>query len=143
MDRRCRMRRVISVIVAVLVLSVAAVGAAPSQGKGKKQSGQEKSKQNSADSSVAINVVFASTDVIVLKDYYAPRYRNLPPGLQKKVARGGQLPPGWQKKFEPFPVEVERRLPPLPDGCRRGVIDGHGVIFNTRTNVIIDVAVLF
>ncbi len=51
--------------------------------------------------------------------------------------------PGWQKKFEPFPVEVERRLPALPDGYRRGVIDGHGVIFNTRTNVIIDVAVLF
>lgn len=24
--------------------------------------------------------------------------RNLPPGLAKKVARGGDLPPGWQKK---------------------------------------------
>ena len=23
----------------------------------------------------------------------------LPPGLQKKVARGGDLPPGWQKKL--------------------------------------------
>ena len=105
------MKRVICAIVAGVVLGVAAVGAAPSQGKGKKQSGQEKSQGKSEDSSVAINVVFASTDVTVLRDYYAPRYRNLPPGLQKKVARGGQLPPGWQKKFEPFPVEVERRLP--------------------------------
>ena len=25
---------------------------------------------------------------------------SLPPGLQKKVARGGELPPGWQKKLE-------------------------------------------
>ncbi len=137
------MRRVICAMVAGLLLGVAAVGAAPSQGKGKKQSGQEKSKDKSADTSVAVNVVFASADVTVLRDYYVPRYRNLPPGLQKKVARGGQLPPGWQKKFEPFPVEVERRLPPVPDGYRRGVIDGHGVIFNTRSNVIIDVAVLF
>ena len=98
-------------MVAGLLLGVAAVGAAPLQGKGKKQSGQEKSKDKSADTSVAVNVVFASTDVTVLRDYYVPAYRNLPPGLQKKVARGGQLPPGWQKKFEPFPVEVERRLP--------------------------------
>lgn len=25
--------------------------------------------------------------------------QDLPPGLQKKVARGGELPPGWQKKL--------------------------------------------
>ncbi|WP_415226042.1 hypothetical protein [Psychromonas sp.] len=25
--------------------------------------------------------------------------KTVPPGLQKKVARGGQLPPGWQKKL--------------------------------------------
>lgn len=25
---------------------------------------------------------------------------SLPPGLQKKIARGGELPPGWQKKIE-------------------------------------------
>lgn len=25
--------------------------------------------------------------------------KQLPPGLQKKLARGGQLPPGWQKKM--------------------------------------------
>lgn len=25
--------------------------------------------------------------------------KKLPPGLQKKVANGGNLPPGWQKKF--------------------------------------------
>ena len=26
--------------------------------------------------------------------------KSLPPGLQKKVARGGSLPPGWQKKIK-------------------------------------------
>lgn len=25
--------------------------------------------------------------------------KSLPPGLEKKVARGGELPPGWQKKL--------------------------------------------
>jgi hypothetical protein len=59
------------------------------------------------------------------------------------VARGGQLPPGWQKKLEPFPVVVEQRLPVLPPDYRRGVLDGHAVIYNTRSHVIVDVAVLF
>ena len=27
------------------------------------------------------------------------KQKNLPPGLQKKVARGKELPPGWQKKI--------------------------------------------
>jgi hypothetical protein len=137
------MKRLICAIVVCLLLGVTAVEAVSSQGKGKKQSGQQKVKANGADSAVAVNVVFASSEVVVLREHYAPRYRNLPPGLQKKVARGGQLPPGWQKKFEPFPVDVERRLPRLPDGYRRGVIDGHAVIYNSHTNVIIDVAVLF
>ena len=26
------------------------------------------------------------------------KMKSLPPGLQKKMARGGELPPGWQKK---------------------------------------------
>jgi len=32
------------------------------------------------------------------KDKGKGKQHALPPGLQKKVARGGQLPPGWQKK---------------------------------------------
>lgn len=86
---------------------------------------------------------FAPREVQIIREYYAPQYRALPPGLQKKLRRTGQLPPGWQKKFQPFPVEVERQLVVLPAGCRRGVIEGHAVIFNERTQVVLDVAVLF
>ena len=79
----------------------------------------------------------------VIREHYAPRYRQLPPGVQKKYARTGQLPPGWQKKMEPMPPALEARMPPLPDGYRRGVIDGHAVIYSSRGGTIIDVAVLF
>ncbi len=96
-----------------------------------------------AGTEVLVHVSFSPRDVQVLREYYAPRYRALPPGLQKKLRRTGQLPPGWQKKFEPFPVAIERQLVVLPAGYRRGVIDGHAVIFNSRTQVIFDVAVLF
>ena len=96
-----------------------------------------------AGTDVVVHVSFSSRDVHVLREYYAPRYRGLPPGLQKKLRRTGQLPPGWQKKFEPFPVAIERQLVILPVGYRRGVIDGHAVIFNPRTQMVFDVAVLF
>lgn len=40
---------------------------------------------------------------LVLDEHYGVRpeggkYKTLPPGLQKKLARGGDLPPGWQDK---------------------------------------------
>ncbi len=88
-------------------------------------------------------VAFAPHDVVVIREYYAPRYQRLPPGLQKKLERTGQLPPGWQKRFEPFPVAVERQLVVLPRGYQRGVIDGHAVVFDAHTHVIIDIAALF
>ncbi len=92
---------------------------------------------------VSVQVVFSRRDQQVIREYYAPRYQSLPPGLQKKYRRTGQLPPGWQKKFEPFPVALERQLVVLPAGYSRGVIDGRAVIFNNRTHVIFDVAILY
>ncbi len=41
---------------------------------------------------------------------------DLPPGLQKKVARGGELPPGWKDK-----LQVGHQLD-------RDIFDQHGVI---------------
>ncbi|MBD3643894.1 MAG: hypothetical protein HUJ17_07000 [Alcanivorax sp.] len=77
-------------------------------------------------------------------------YQSLPPGLQKKVARGGQLPPGWQKK-----LQVGRTLPddlyyhgqrlPVYDGIRRidgvtdVIIDNEAVRIMDATQTIIDV----
>jgi hypothetical protein len=91
----------------------------------------------------SVHVTFSTGDVRVIREYYAPRYRNLPPGLQKKLARTGKLPPGWQKKFEPFPATLERQLVVMPRGYRRGIVDGHAVIFDDKTHVLLDVAVLF
>lgn len=108
------------------------------------------SKRAAKKEAVAINVApeatyvhFSLAEEQLIREYYAPRYRSLPPGLQKKVERGGQLPPGWRKKVQPFPYEIERRLAPMPRDCRRGVVDGHAVIYRTGSETVIDVAVLF
>lgn len=44
--------------------------------------------------------------------------KNLPPGLQKKLDRGGELPPGWQKKVargEVLDVDLYRQSRSLPE----------------------------
>lgn len=142
------MKRIICATAAVLlagtICAAPSSAAALSQGKTHKHEGKDHAKGHDVEPVRAVtHVVFTTGDVAIIREYYAPRYRNLPPGLQKKVARGGQLPPGWQKKFEPFPVVLERRLQPLPPDYRRGVFDGHAVIYNTRSNVMVDVSVLF
>jgi hypothetical protein len=89
-----------------------------------------------------VRIVFSSEEIQIVREHYSARFRNLPPGLQKKLARGGQLPPGWQKKVEAFPPELDRRLPRLPAGHHRGVVDGHAVIYLPGGGIV-DTAVLF
>lgn len=99
-----------------------------------------------------INVVFSNHDRDIVRDYYyggdgrglppglAKRGGNLPPGLQKQLMRNGTLPPGLQKRCQPFPVELERRLPPLPPDYARVSIGANILIVNRKTNVIADIA---
>jgi len=86
---------------------------------------------------------FRHEDVRVIREYYEPMYRPLPPGLAKKYYRTGHLPPGWQKKMEPLPVVVERELEPLPTGYQRGYIDGSVVVYSPQTQVMVDVVAVF
>ena len=127
------MKRTIAVTMIGLLLGSAMLDA-NRQGKGKKA--------HDTVPAATVSVSWGSHDIEAVRRYYAPRYRSLPPGLQKKYARTGQLPPGWQKKMEPLPASLERDCSPLPAGYRRGVIDAHAVIYNSR-GVIVDVAVLF
>src|SRR3954471_10178082 len=136
------MPRVILVIGFALAASTSLAAHQKSHGSHSHKAAKHESIVND-DRQVTAHVHFSIGERRAIREYYAPRYRSLPPGLQKKVARGGQLPPGWQKKLQPFPVEVERQLAPLPRDCGRGVIDGHAIIYSTRSHAVIDVAVLF
>ena len=77
-------------------------------------------------------------------------YESLPPGLKKKVARGGKLPPGWQKKLQKgqrLPDDVyynSQRLPVYDDirhidGVSDVIIDNEVVRVIDATQTIIDV----
>jgi hypothetical protein len=109
-----------------------------------------------------LNVSLTHQEMTVIRDYYhehpeqaGPRKKKkkLPPGLQKKVARGGQLPPGWQKKVArgevldagvyahatPVPVALVQRLPPQPAGTVIVTVEGKLVRLIEATRTILDV----
>ncbi len=79
--------------------------------------------------------------------------KNLPPGLQKKIERGGQLPPGWQKKLqrgqvldplvfahcEPLESRLIARLPAGPAGTITVHVEGRIIRLLEKTREIIDI----
>jgi len=48
---------------------------------------------------LVILACLAITIPAVAKNDKDKKQKTLPPGLEKKVERGGELPPGWQKKI--------------------------------------------
>lgn len=137
--------RLIAATIAALVLGRAGLIAEQPKHTQKKPNDSKHAVAHHADAGappLTARVSWTTRDVEIIRRHYAPKYRNLPPGLRKKYQRTGQLPPGWQKKMEPFPLTLERDCAPLPVGYRRGVFDAHAVIYNAQ-GTIVDVTVLF
>jgi hypothetical protein len=127
-------------VLCLLTLTLAAAGLlaqGQSQGKGKsKAAGQG---QTASAPVATLDIRFSSADARAIVDYYRPRLQQLPPGLEKKVQRGGTLPPGWQKKVQVFPQELVGRLPPAPAGCTRVVSGKVALLIQDATNVVLDI----
>jgi hypothetical protein len=108
-----------------------------------------------------INVRITTNEQVIIRAYYhthqmpvaqTPNKKKLPPGLQKKLARGGQLPPVWQKKVargevldahvytlaQPLPPDLIRMLPPPPSGVATIIVEGRIVRLIEATRTILD-----
>ena len=74
---------------------------------------------------------------------YKVKKKSLPPGLAKKLARGGTLPPGWQKKVargEVMGYEVYKNANPLPEELLRRLSTIHrGTVLLQVGNKIVKV----
>ena len=92
-------------------------------------------------------VVFSDRDRVLIREYYAPPRRGLPPGLAKKgkvppghamrLNRGHAVPPDY--RWQSMPHELEHRLSRLPEGYVRVIIGADIGIMNVRTRVVMDV----
>ena len=142
----------ISMLAFCILMSFAIAMAAPKdngKGKGKEKHNHKEGQVSAVNTSVGVSV-FVGGDRDLIRSHYrssreglppglAKRGGDLPPGLQKQLIRNGHLPPGLEKKLYPFPVEVERRLPPIRAGLVRGIIGGNAVIYDKKTRVILDI----
>lgn len=92
---------------------------------------------------------FQAHEIDIIFDYYQggggslppglAKKSSLPPGLEKQLRRNGRLPPGLQKKIAPFPAALEQRLPALPAGYRRAMVDRWALLIHDATNVVFDI----
>lgn len=119
-------------------------------GKGHNKHADQDDDDNGRDSRSGVHIIFSVHDRDVIRDYYrdrnsnlppglAKRGGNLPPGLQKHLERDGTLPPGLQKRVQPFPTELERRLPRLPYTYSRVTLGVDILILDRRTQRIMDI----
>jgi hypothetical protein len=138
-------RLVFAAALACSVASVPALAQGNSHGKAK---GHDK-KDNDDDRGLD-QYQFRQQDREYVTSYYskhgkrippgqAKKNGDLPPGLEKQLQRNDTLPPGLEKKMQPCPVEITRQLPPLPPDYQRSVIGASIVIFNRKTNIVVDV----
>ncbi len=65
------------------------------------------------------------------------KQKGLPPGIQKKLARGGTMPPGIAKRN--LPNDLDRQLPPPPDGYERVVVGNDVILAEINTGIIADI----
>jgi hypothetical protein len=69
------------------------------------------------------------------------KHKKLPPGLHKKLERGGELPPGWQKKLargELLAPDLRRHADRLPEALHqelRGYDAGAELLLLDRAGV--------
>jgi hypothetical protein len=92
-------------------------------------------------------IVFTDHDRRIIRDFFRGRYSNLPPGLakrggqlppglEKQLQRNHRLPPGLEKHVEPFPQELETRLPSLPDRTSRVVLGRRAMIVDDQNKIL-------
>ena len=101
---------------------------------------------------VNINVSFGVEDRQKIKGYYGgmdkrgkskkmppglAKKQELPPGLQKHIARHSVLPPGLRGRN--LPIELEKALSPLPRGYVRLKLGGDVVLMDEKTRIAVDV----
>jgi hypothetical protein len=142
----------ISLSALCVMISVAMALAVPKDhgnGKGKGKKHYDEAPAAVVDHVAGISI-FTTGDRDMIKHRYladrgslppglAKRGGDLPPGLRKQLIRNGHLPPGLEKKMYPFPVELERRLPPLRPGLTRCFIGGNAVILDSKTRIVLDI----
>lgn len=142
------MKTRLQLVIPAIVVSAILVqpGSVQSQGRGQQAKGQPAAKASHSD-----GISFGPVEIRIIREWFGSdsnrrglppglaKKETLPPGLQKQLRKNGTLPPGLAKKIHPLPVDLERRLPRLPDGRDRIIISGTVILRDKNLGKILDI----
>ncbi|WP_340116023.1 anti-virulence regulator CigR family protein [Pelagibius sp. 7325] len=139
-------------LAAILALSlVAATPALADNGKAKGKGNNNPGKPNDGITSQEViegvtagvlGAVLSDDERRIIHRYFGEhpdslgKVKELPPGIRKKLARGGAMPPGIAKQA--LPDGLHRQLPPR-NGQHYEIIGTDVVLVETATRIIVDV----
>ena len=137
------------ILAAALAICLAAAAPALAQGKGTDKGNGKPGKAGGSTVQDVVEGVTAGVLGAVLSDderriiqrYFGEhpstvKVKELPPGIRKKLARGGAMPPGIAMQV--LPDGLHRQLPPR-FGQHYEIIGTDVVLVETATRVIVDV----
>ena len=141
------MLRILATFLVLLLVATAPAFAEQGKGKGKGNAGGKSGGNVTSDSAgdVAADILDAvlnDDEKRTIRRYFndnpeaAGKVKPLPPGIRKKLARGGTLPPGIAKQV--LPDGLHRQLP-ARDGQDYQVVGTDVVLVDRATKVIVDV----
>jgi hypothetical protein len=138
-----------TVAVALALFLAAAQPALTDQGKGKGDDKAGKPDTGTSTEAVVEGVTAGVLGAILddderrlIRHYFGEhpdavgKVKELPPGIRKKLARGGAMPPGIAKQA--LPDGLHRQLPPR-NGQHYEIIGTDVILIETATRVIVDV----
>jgi hypothetical protein len=128
-------------IALALLLAVPGFAGGTGQGNGTGHKPQGGGQVMPSGSQVSLSAYITAGERQTIRGYFqqhptvAAGVKPLPPGIAKKIARGGAMPPGIAKRY--FPADLVGILPPRPG--QQWVIAGTDVLLvEVATNVVID-----
>lgn len=125
----------IAVTALALALMTVPAAADPGGKHGNRHEGGERERSSETDLG---SVIISAAERALIREYYQQHpvaySSDLPPGIQKKLARGKPLPPGIAKRF---PGELSGRMPPRP-GYGYRTVGSDVLLVELATGVIVD-----
>jgi hypothetical protein len=131
-------------IAGAVVLSLSAH--AGGQGNGKSHGKSEQVIQGTGTGVAVAGVLITVAEQSIIANYVqqyrgSPSYgfagaQPLPPGIAKKIARGGAMPPGIAKRY--LPPDLLSRLPPRP-GQQWVAVGTDILLVDAATQVVLDI----
>lgn len=122
-------------VTGALIIGPACADPPHGKGKGKGKPPEETSHSADGNSQVSVSITFTQARRLAV-DVGATRYKPLPPGIRKNLARGKPLPPGIAKQLAPAPMLA--RLP-VYAGHEWRIVGADLVLVAIGTAVVVEI----